>query len=159
MERNEAVNKLRQLIGIELHSLAEKYEVTVIGASGHINKGWAGHVFERYLGLPQNSAQSPNFGSWELKSVPLIKLRDGNLRLEQFDFNFVARTSFEQSHLLAKLKKFVHVTRTVGASPLNPSYIHSVTSIEVTNDLYETVKHDYNTIQNCILDLKELIAI
>jgi len=43
------------------------------------NKGWAGHVLERYLGLPINSAQSPNFGSWELKIVPLNRLANGTV--------------------------------------------------------------------------------
>ena len=69
MERTEAVEKLQQLIGKELHELANEYGVTIY-RNGKVNKGWAGHVFERFLELPINSAQSPNFGSWELKSIP-----------------------------------------------------------------------------------------
>ena len=70
MQRDEAVAKLRTLEGKDLRPLAEKYGVTVWKGSKK-NKGWAGHVIERFLGLPLNSAQSPNFGSWELKIVPL----------------------------------------------------------------------------------------
>jgi len=70
MERKEAIEKLKKLVGKELHELAYEYNVTIY-RNGRVNKGWAGHVFERYLELPLNSAQSPNFGSWELKSIPL----------------------------------------------------------------------------------------
>jgi len=65
VERTEAVIKLRKLVGKKLHKLAKQYGVTVY-RNGKVNKGWAGHVFERHLQLPINSAQSPNFGSWEL---------------------------------------------------------------------------------------------
>ena len=65
MERIEALNKLKELEGIDLHLLAIKFEVTVKTSKGTVNKGWAGHVCERYLGIPINSAQSPNFGSRE----------------------------------------------------------------------------------------------
>jgi len=63
MERKEAVEKLNHLKGEELHKLAKKYNVTIYSDDEKVNKGWAGHVFERYLELPINSAQSPNFGS------------------------------------------------------------------------------------------------
>ena len=63
MKRNEAIERLQRLIGKELHELANEFGVTIY-RDGKVNKGWAGHVFERYLELPINSAQSPNFGSW-----------------------------------------------------------------------------------------------
>ena len=69
MERVEAIKKLKQLVGKDLHELAHQYNVTIY-QNGRVNKGWAGHVCERHLELPINSAQSPNFGSWELKSIP-----------------------------------------------------------------------------------------
>ena len=51
-------------MGTDLRPLAERYGVTVWKGDKK-NKGWAGHVLERHLGLPINSAQSPNFGSWD----------------------------------------------------------------------------------------------
>ncbi|HAG08454.1 MAG TPA: hypothetical protein DCK87_02640 [Desulfotomaculum sp.] len=72
---------------------------------------------ERYLGLPVNSAQSPKFGSWELKIVPLKRLASGNIVVKEtmaitmIDPYNVANTPFEQSHLLAKLKKAVVCAR------------------------------------------------
>lgn len=127
-------------------------------ASGKVNKGWAGHVCERYLGIPINSSQSPNFGSWELKSIPLKASRNGDLKFKEtmaitmIDAYQVARTSFEDSHLLAKLKKAVCVARTVGSSVDEPSFIHSVNMIDLHGELYEAIKRDYETVQECLND-------
>ncbi len=51
MERREAIRKLQQLVGKELHELADEYGVTIY-RNNRVNKGWAGHVFERHLQLP-----------------------------------------------------------------------------------------------------------
>lgn len=160
MEREDALIKLRQLIGQDLHSLAEKYEVTVRTPTGSVNKGWAGHVCERYLGIPINSSQSPNFGSWELKSIPLKIARSGELKFKEtmaitmIDAYQVARTPFENSHLLSKLKKAVCVARIVGSSVDEPTYIHSVNMIDLHGELYEAVKRDYELVQDCLKDPK-----
>ena len=82
MEREAAISKLKLLEGRDLVSLAAQYEVT-IWREGKKNKGWAGHLLERYLGLPINSAQSPNFGSWELKIVPLKRLVNGRIKVKE----------------------------------------------------------------------------
>jgi len=66
LERLEATEKLKSLVGLDLRPLADTHQVTV-WKDGKKNKGWAEHTLERFLGLPINSAQSPNFGSWELK--------------------------------------------------------------------------------------------
>ncbi len=158
MDRNTAIERLNHLVGQELHSLAKEYGVTVTGTNGRANKGWAGHVIERYLGLPQNSAQSPNFGSWELKSVPLILQPDGKFKIKEtmaitmIDPYNVARTAFEDSHLLAKLQKFLLVTRTVGRTYQDPSYINHIVAVDLRDEFYAIVKRDYEDIQNCILD-------
>jgi len=116
VEREEAIKRLKKLEGVDLRPLADKFDVTV-WVGGKKNKGWAGHVLERYLGLPINSAQSPNFGSWELKIVPLKRDRDGKLRIKEtmaitkIDPYNVKNTPFEQSHLLNKLRKAVICAR------------------------------------------------
>jgi len=158
MERNEAINKLKQLEGKDLHELAKEYGITILSSRGSVNKGWAGHVCERYLGLPINSSQSPNFGSWELKSVPLKRLRNGSLSFKEtmaitmIDSYNVMRTNFEESHLLAKLKKAVIVARIVGASYSAPTFVHSVTGIDLSGELYEAVRSDYELVQECLND-------
>ncbi len=157
MERREAIAKLRELVGQELHELAERYGVT-IRQSGKVNKGWAGHVFERHLQLPINSAQSPNFGSWELKSIPLKYKKNGELTFKEtmaitmIDPVNVCQKKFEESHLLAKLKKAVVVVRIVGADVDAPSYIHSVVKFDLEGDLYKAVKADYELVRDTLLD-------
>lgn len=158
MEREEALIRLRGLVGRNLHELANEYEVTVRTVDGKVNKGWAGHVCERHLGIPINSSQSPNFGSWELKSIPLKYLKNGNLQFKEtmavtmIDPYQVARTSFEESHLFAKLRKAVCVARTVGQNVDEPSYVYSVNTIDLEGELYHTVKADYELVRNCLND-------
>lgn len=158
MERSEALLKLKDLEGVDLHSLAEQYEVTITTSKGTVNKGWAGHVCERYLGIPINSAQSPNFGSWELKSIPLKRLKNGALQFKEtmaitmIDPYNVARTKFEDSHLLAKLRKAVCIARIVGAAYSDPTFVHSVVTLDLSGDLYQAVKEDYEAVRECLND-------
>jgi DNA mismatch repair protein MutH len=157
MERTEALTKLQDLVGKELHDLAKKYGVTVY-RDGKVNKGWAGHVFERHLQLPINSAQSPNFGSWELKSIPLKYKKNGELTFKEtmaitmIDPVNICQKEFEDSHLLAKLKKAIVVARIVGTHVDDPTYIHSVTEFNLSDDMYEAVKADYDLVRNALLD-------
>ncbi len=140
MERKEAIEELKKLVGKELHELAHEYNVTIY-RNGRVNKGWAGHVFERYLKLPLNSAQSPNFGSWELKSIPLKYKKNGKLTFKEtmaitmIDPVNVCQKEFRDSHLLAKLRKAIVIARIVGDSIDEPSYIHSVVEFDLQGEL------------------------
>ncbi len=160
MERKEAIEKLKKLIGRELHELAHEYGVTIY-RNDRVNKGWAGHVFERYLEVPINSAQSPNFGSWELKSIPLRYKKNGKLTFKEtmaitmIDPINVCQKEFEESHLLAKLKKAVVVARIVGDSVDKPTYIHSVTEFDLRGKLYHAVKDDYDLVRQVLLDAQK----
>lgn len=157
MEREEAIKKLKQLEGIDLVPLASKYDVTVWKGNKK-NKGWAGHVLERYLGLPINSAQSPNFGSWELKIVPLKRRANGTITVKETmaitmidPFN-VKNTPFEQSHLLAKLKKALVCARLFESQNEERSLLVRVSAFDLTDKaIYEQVKRDYEETRNCIL--------
>ena len=157
MERNEAIKKLNNLVGKEMHLLAKKYGISIY-KNGKVNKGWAGHVFERYLELPINSAQSPNFGSWELKSIPLKKLKNGSWTIKEtmavtmIDPINVKQKEFKDSHLLAKLKKAVIVARTVGESVDDPSYVDSVVSFDLKGEIYKIIENDYNIVRNTLLN-------
>lgn len=158
MERTEAVQKLQELVGQDLHDLAKKYGVTVRSHNDKVNKGWAGHVFERHLELPINSAQSPNFGSWELKSIPLKYKKNRSLTFKEtmaitmIDPANVCQKEFKDSHLLAKLKKAVVVARIVGENVYAPTFIHSITEFDLSGEMYETVKKDYDLVRNILLD-------
>mgnify|MGYP001571602975 FL=1 len=156
MEREEAVEKLKLLEGKDLRILADKYDLTVWKA-GKLNKGWAGHVLERYLELPLNSAQSPNFGSWELKNVPLKHLKSGEIVVKEtmaitmIDPVNVLQKSFEDSHLLAKLRKVVVCARMFESKQEKSTLLVRVSTFDLTNPkIYNQVKEDYNLVRNKI---------
>jgi len=157
LEREDALGKLRELEGRDLVSLAGRYDVT-IWKGDRRNKGWAGHVLERYLGLPINSAQSPNFGSWELKVVPLRRLPSSELVVKEtmaitmIDPYNVARTPFEQSHLLAKLRKAIVCARLFESQNEERSILMRVAVFDLNDKaVYEQVKRDYEETRQCIL--------
>jgi len=161
MERKEALKLLKTLKGKNFHKLARQYNIDIIGASGKVNKGWAGHVIERFLGLPLNSSQSPNFGSWELKVIPLKTLKNGKLTFKEtmaitmIDPVNVVQKSFEESHLYAKLRKIVVVARTVGENVMEPSYFYDVFEVDLSNPkIYNQVKEDYELVRNILKQYK-----
>jgi DNA mismatch repair protein MutH len=158
MKRDEAIALLKDLEGQDLHALASQFGVTVVGASGKVNKGWAGHVCERYLGLPINSSRSPNFGSWELKSIPLKRKSDGSLAFKEtmaitmIDPWEVKEKEFEDSHLYAKLRKAVCVARVVGKSYADPAFVHAVVPVDLKGEVLRQVQADYDEVRACLLD-------
>lgn len=157
MERAEALIKIRQLTGKDLRPLADQFGVTVWKGEGKKNKGWAGHVIERYLGLPLNSSQSPNFGSWELKVVPLKRRRDGELQVKEtmaitmIDPVEVAAKEFEESHLYGKLRKAVVVSRVFESQEETSSLLYAATQFDLDNpQVYAQIKADYDLIRSTI---------
>jgi len=156
MERNEAVQKLQALQGQDLRPLADRYQVTVWSGDKK-NKGWAGHVLERHLGLPINSSQSPNFGSWELKIVPLKPNRRGELQVKEtmaitmIDSYNVANTPFEQSHLLAKLRKAVVCARIFESQADDRSLLVRVATFDLNDPKsLNQVREDYEMVRSAI---------
>ncbi|MCX8063374.1 MAG: MutH/Sau3AI family endonuclease [Anaerolineales bacterium] len=156
MDREEAVQKLKALIGKDLVALAQEYNIPIwIGERK--NKGWAGHVIERYLGLPLNSAQAPNFGSWELKIVPLKRLSKGGITVKEtmaitmIDPYHVAHTPFEESHLLLKLKRAIVCARLFESQQEERSILMKVATFDLSDPkIYEQIKKDYEEAQRCI---------
>jgi DNA mismatch repair protein MutH len=157
MERVEALDRLGTLVGKDLRAVADQYGVTVWHANGKKNKGWAGHTMERFLGLPLNSAQSPNFGSWELKLVPLVPRADGTLRVKEtmaitmIDPVEVAAKEFEDSHLLLKLRKTIVAARVYESQEEARSLLHSVAPFDLDDaQIYAQVKADYDLVRETI---------
>lgn len=156
MERVEALQRLRTITGTDLRPLAEQYGITV-WKDGKKNKGWAGHVIERYLGLPLNSSRAPNFGSWELKVVPLKRGYDGTLRVKEtmaitmLDPVEVLAKEFEESHLFTKLRKQVVVSRIFEDVKETFSLLHAAAEFDLDNPhIYAQVKADYQTVRTVL---------
>lgn len=158
LEREDAVARLKKLEGRDLVTLAHEYNVTIWKENNKKNKGWAGHVLERYLGLPLNSAQAPNFGSWELKIVPLKRTKTKGIRVKEtmaitmIDPVNVAQTPFEESHLLAKMQKAVVCARMFESIQEEASQLVTVSTFDLTSPpVVQQVKADYELVRQTIL--------
>ena len=156
MERIEAVSRLKKLEGVDLRPLADVHKITV-WKEGKKNKGWAGHTIERYLGLPINSTQAPNFGSWELKIVPLKRLKSGIIKpketmsITMIDPVNVALTTFEDSHMYLKLRRMVVCARMFESIEDISSILVRVVSFDLDNkEILSQVRDDYNLVKRTI---------
>lgn len=157
MERAEAKRRLMELVGEDLRPLADKYGVTVRTEAGKLNKGWVGHVMERHLGIPINSSRAPNFGTWELKVIPLRHLKSGKLTVKEtmaitmIDPVEVGDKAFEESHLFLKLQKILVAARIDDSEPGDHTILHSVSEFDLSDSvIYEQVKADYDLIRDVI---------
>jgi len=158
VERNEALLKLNLLIGTDLRPLADDLKITV-WKTEKLNKGWVGHTVERHLGLALNCSRSPNFGSWELKVIPLVQGIRSGLRVKEtmaitmIDPVEVAAKSFEESHLFAKLQKIVVVARIFQDKKETSAVVYSVGGFDLVDpETYEIVKADYDFVRAVIKD-------
>jgi len=155
IKRNEAVRKLKKLIGKNLRGLADEYNVTVF-KNGKLNKGWAGHVLEKYLGLGLSSLQAPNGQSWELKIVPITKRGNSyapkeTMAITMINAKNVVETDFEQSHLLKKLQSLIICGREFESKKEEHSRLISVGTFDLLDaKIKKQVKKDYELVQNTI---------
>ncbi len=160
IDKGKAIEKLSELIGHDLRPLASKFEVTVFkDEKNHKrrNKGWAGQVLERYIGLGVCNIQAPNGGHWELKMVSLKKVKNGTIvpketmQITMINPDQVKETPFESSHLLHKLKEVVICARLYNDINETKSDLVSVGKFDLSNkELYEQVKKDYNLVRNTL---------
>jgi DNA mismatch repair protein MutH len=154
--RAEALQRIKLLSGKDLRPLADEYRITV-WKNGHKNKGWAGQVIEQYLGLPQNSLQAPDFGSWELKVVPLTRAADGTLRVKEsmaitmIEPAEIVANRFEDSHLYDKLRSMIVVARIFESVEDTSSIVHSAAEFDLDNpSIRRQVEADYEAIREII---------
>ncbi len=156
LNRRDAVRRINSLAGKDLRAMADEYKIPV-WKNGRENKGWAGLVIERYLGLPQNSRQEPDFGDWELKVVPLSKETNGNLRVKEsmaitmLEPAEVVANKFEDSHLYDKLRSLVVVSRVWESKEELHSMLHAAAEFDLDNPkINAQVKDDYEAIRTQI---------
>lgn len=156
LARDEAIRRLNLIVGCDLRALADCYGVA-LAKNGHKNKGWAGQVLERYLGLKQNSRQEPDFGDWDLKLVSLRRDAGGNLRVKEsmaitmLEPAEVVSNRFEDSHLYDKLRRLVVVARVFESEEDARSILHAVAKFDLDDPaFFSQVKADYELIQRAI---------
>jgi DNA mismatch repair protein MutH len=156
LTRAEALRRIRLLTGKDLRPLADQYGITV-WKNGHKNKGWAGQVIERYLGLRQNSLQAPDFGSWELKVVPVIPGLEGTVLVKEsmaitmIEPAEVLASKFTDSHLYDKLRSLIVVARVFQDVQETSAYLHSAAEFDLDNPaIRKQVEADYEAIREVI---------
>ncbi|MDE2764932.1 MAG: MutH/Sau3AI family endonuclease, partial [Chloroflexota bacterium] len=103
-----------------------------------------------------NSSRSPNFGSWELKVVPLV-LKNGEpavketMAITMLDPDEVAAKPFEESHVFGKLRIMVAVARLREDDEESRSTCRLVHAFDLQETaLYDAVAEDYHDIQRAI---------
>lgn len=156
LARADALRRLRLLTAKDLRPMADQFRITV-WKNGKKNKGWAGQVMERYLGLPQNSRQAADFGTWELKVVPLTRNADGELRVKEsmaitmLEPAEVLSNEFADSHLYDKLRSLIVVARVFENVQDTSSILDSAAEFDLNNPaIRRQVEVDYETIRGVI---------
>jgi DNA mismatch repair protein MutH len=156
LPRAEALRRIRLLTGKDLRPLADQYGITV-WKNGRKNKGWAGQVLEHYLGLPQNSLQAPDFGTWELKVVPVIPSVEGTVLVKEsmaitmIEPAEVVANKFTDSHLYDKLRSLIVVARIFQDVKETSAYLHSAAEFDLDNPtIRDQVEADYEAIREII---------
>jgi len=156
MDRAEALARIKVLVGCDLVAIGMKSGVT-IWKGNRINKGWAGHTIERHLGLALNSSCSPDFGSWELKVVPVQARTNGTFKVKEtmaitmINAVDVAAKEFPESHLFLKLQRMLVVARVFESQAETRSLCHLVVEFDLGDQaLYSQIKADYDRVRDVI---------
>ncbi|MGB0647109.1 MAG: MutH/Sau3AI family endonuclease [Bradymonadia bacterium] len=149
LSRTHALCLLDELIGQDLRPLAATHGITV-ERDGKKNKGWAGQTVEAFLGRSPNSDRGADFGDWELKVVPLVLTANDSFRVKEsmaiamFTPDELETQSFEDSHLLEKLRSLVLVARHFDEHGERMSIVVCARPFDLAESpFYDRVKEDY----------------
>ena len=158
MTRGEAIERLRPSIGKDLRKIADEQGVTV-WKDGKKNKGWAGMVVERLLGHPQDSKQEADFGTFELKVVPVVTDSFGRwsvketMAMTMIEPKNVIETPFEHSHLLEKLRALLVCARVFENEQDDSSILLKVGGFDLTDaETFKQVQADYELVRRTLND-------
>ena len=154
--REQAISILSPYIGKDLRPIADQRGVTV-WKNGRKNKGWAGMVVEQLLGHRQDAEQAPDFGTWELKVVPIVRNAQGHWQVKEtmaitmIDPKNVAETPFEHSHLLDKLHALLICAREWLKDQDEHSRLIKTGIFDLTDgEIFRQVQADYELVQKTI---------
>lgn len=156
ISRDEAIAILKPDIGKNLRPIADRYGVTV-WKNGHKNKGWAGMVVEQMLGHPQDADQAPDFGTWELKVVPIVRNPQRHWQVKEpmaitmIDPRNVAETPFDHSHLLDKLRALLVCAREWKSNQDEESRLIKTGTFDLADgETFRQVQADYELVQKTL---------
>lgn len=116
MEVGKALKAIKKHIDVPLSSLYSQFNLSEFTSEGKNNKGAAGQVLEKIVGLSINNNQAPDSEFFELKSVSLRILKCGTLKAKEtmaltMASSEIVNVPFEKSHVAKKLEKMIIVGR------------------------------------------------
>lgn len=156
MTRDEAIARLQPSLGKDLRKIADEQGVTV-WKGGKKNKGWAGMVVERLLGHPQDSKQEADFGTFELKVVPVVRDSLGRwsvketMAMTMIDPKNVMETPFEHSHLIEKLRALLICARVFENEQDDASLLLKVGGFDLADgETFKQVQADYELVRKTL---------
>ncbi len=162
MTRDEAIARLQPFLGKDLRPLADAHGVTV-WKDGKKNKGWAGMEVERLLGHPQDSKQEPDFGTFELKVVPVVRDFLGRWSVKEtmavtmIDPKNVLEMPFEHSHLLDKLSALLICARVFTSEKDDSSLLLKTGGFDLGDgETFREVQADYEVVRKTLREGGEL---
>ena len=162
MTRDEAIARLQPFIGKDLRALADEHRVTV-WKDGKKNKGWAGMEVERLLGRAQDSKQEPDFGTFELKVVPVVRDILGRwsvketMAITMINPKNVIEMPFEHSHLLDKLTSLLICARVFVNEQDDSSLLLKAGGFDLGDgEMFRVAQADYELVRKTLREGGEL---
>lgn len=158
LKREEAIERLRGMLGHDLRLLSDQYGLTSPGLTP-VNKGWAGLTVERLLGLTQNNDQGPDFGDWELKVIPLKQLKrghalswglKGSLALTMCQLKQLQAQPFEESLLWTKIQRLLIVVRLYHGPEERSSELFGLAPFDITGEVRAELAREYEEMRWCL---------
>jgi len=152
LTREEAIDALRPLLGRDLRAQSDSYGLTTPGVTP-ANKGWAGLTLERLLGLSPNNEQAPDFGDWELKSLPVRRdargalVLKGPLTLTLFQPRELRDQELVESHLWLKARRLLIAVRLYESPEERRSPLLGLAPFDLTGALAEEVRAEYEALR------------
>lgn len=140
-----------------MHALAAQYGVTTF-LNGRQNKGWKGHVLEHLAGLGRSSAQAPNGGDYELKSVSFwaprgVLIPRETMAITMINPDELKSQDFFNSHCWNKLRSMVFCKVMWHGQNVPRAELLEVSDFDFSehDDLLLEIKADYDLIRGKLI--------
>lgn len=159
--RFAVIQALRDELRLQtLNSFASKLKVTVVGATGLVNKGWVGQTLDRLVETPQVNARLPDGADFELKSVSgTINSKTGmwepkeTMAITMLSAEKMIQESFENSAVWHKLSRLILVGHIYEDSDAQRARIVRINPIDVSDpELVSALKTYWELIQVTVQD-------
>jgi DNA mismatch repair protein MutH len=157
LDKETVIKRLRKFVGQDLYSLAAEFGVTTF-LNGKQNKGWKGHVLEHLAGLGTSSAQTPNGGSFELKSVSFyapkgVSIPKETMAITMINPDELRSQEFFHSHCWNKLRSMVFCKVMWHGKHVPKAELLEVSDFNFSEDdeLVLEIKEDYDFIRRKLI--------